>query len=213
MCMMYNFKKTLFCTLFALMFFCIPTEKKADNYQYTAANYQQKYTSRVNRQLRSIMSQDVYTDYLLLVCWQECVDPLEMLSILQVENPNHNPKAINENWVKTKDPKTKKVKWVLDSKDEGLFQLNSKCRSDFEWFFWQRFGETEVFNPFNYEHNTRVAVRLHKNNKKHSKDLYHTVAAYNAGLARSKSGSLPLKTKDVYIPKFFEYYKTMTSIN
>ena len=170
---------------------------------YTASTYEEHYYGIVTR----LTALDDYTLYVLQVCKEENIDPLEMIAILQVENPKHKESAVNINYKKVWNKKTKRYVKVEDSRDVGLFQLNSKCFPDFEWFFWQKAGETEEFNPENYRHNTRVAVRLHKSNtKQFNGSLYYAVLAYNSGSGKVSSKRVASHTVDVYWPLFKKYY-------
>lgn len=153
---------------------------------------------------------DEATCYVLEVCKQEEVDPLEMLAILQLENPKHKHDALNINYKLVYSKKLKREIKKEVSRDEGLFQLNSLCTDIFVAAFWTAYGETEEFNPRNYKHSTRVAVRLHKDNKKQFKgELYYAVLTYNAGAGRVARGNVPEHTLNVYWPRFIKYYSIL----
>lgn len=150
--------------------------------------------------------------YVLERCIIEKVNPLEILSILFVENPTKKVDACNTNYKieKKYNKKTKKyytVKIIL-SQDRGLFQLNSKYIDKFIQDFWIAYGETEEFDINNYQHNTRVAVRLYKwlcsIEQFKGKGWYYPVMSYNAGYGSVLSKKVPFKTSHDYVQKFIE---------
>jgi len=151
---------------------------------------------------------DAATIYTIERCKIEGVDPLQMLAILQVENPKHRTNALNINY--KREWSKKKYVQVEDSRDVGLFQLNSKCFPDFIHFYWNKYGETEEFNPKNPQHNTRVAVRLHKANyEQFNGSVYYAVLAYNAGSGNVRRDTVPVKTSQEYWPAYLKYYTIM----
>lgn len=150
---------------------------------------------------------DDITLYVLAICKREQVDPLEMLAILEVENPLHKKTAVNINYKRVWSKKHKRYVKVEASRDEGVFQLNSACRDTFEWFHWTQCGEPEAFDPMNYKHNIRLAVRLHKANKKQfNGSLYYAVLSYNAGSGNVTRGTVAERTVKEYWPLFKKHY-------
>ena len=171
--------------------------------------YEDFYTEAAAR----LTKLDDVTMYVLTVCKQEKVDPIEMLAILQVENPKHDKKALNINYVQTWNKKLKRYVKKEVSRDVGVFQLNSSCFETFVWFFWEEAGETEEFDATNYKHNIRVAVRLHKSNKKQfNGSLYYAVLAYNSGSGKVSSGRVAKRTVEEYWPLFQKYYIRMKGV-
>lgn len=156
---------------------------------------------------------DEATLYVIEICKEEKVDPLEILAILQIENPLHKYNALNINYTKVWNKKLKKYVKKELSRDEGLFQLNSACLDTFIRCYWVRYGETEEFNPMNYKHSTRVAVRLHKANKRQLEgSLYYAVMAYNTGIGNVLRGTPSRRTVEEYWPLFKSYYAKMKGV-
>lgn len=161
------------------------------------------------------------TIYVLNQSIIEGVDPVDMVAILYVENPVENPKAVNKNYKKVWDKKTKKMiiateynkkkeRYVpiVESTDNGLFQLNSECVEEFIYKFWTPY-ETETFNINNYKHNTRVATRLYKSLYKNYQNDLIAVCAYNGGSGNVNRNTIPAKTLHEYMPKFSKYKSIM----
>ena len=103
--------------------------------------------------------------------------------LLEVES-GYNPKAVNYN--------------DNGTIDQGIAQLNSAYLDEFAWRYG--FGKIDPFDPM-------LAIRVAG---KHISVLYAntgdwriTVAAYNCGLSRAKSGKWPTRTMN-YVTKIFE---------
>ena len=157
-----------------------------------------------------VVKMDDVTGYVIQVCKQEGVCPLELLAILQVENAAHNPSAVNTNYRSEWSRKLRKNVRVVASRDIGLFQLNSLYIEHFKYFYWDKYGETEEFDPYNYKHNTRVAARLYKaNSRALGNSLYYSVLAYNAGIGSVWRAEVPSSTSSEYWPLCNKYYTKM----
>lgn len=172
--------------------------------------YPETYKDFYLRKAANLVILDEVTSYVIQVCEKEDVHPLQMLAVLQVENPAHNPLALNVNYKKLWNKKLKKYVKAEVSRDEGLFQLNNLCLPHFLYFYWELYGETEEFDVNNYQHNTRIAVRLHKaNSRALGGSLYYSVLAYNAGIGNVQRGTVPERTANNYWPLFKRYYTKM----
>jgi hypothetical protein len=177
-----------------------------DSYCDNPVTYEDFYIEKIFR----LTKVDQYVLYVLEQCKKENVDPLEMISILQIENPVHKVKALNINYVKVWDRKLKKFILKESSRDIGLFQLNNKCFNTFIQFYWDKYNEKEKFDPYNYKHNTRIAVRLHKANKKlFNGSQYYSVLAYNTGSGNVQRATVNKRTAFEYWPKFKKNYSKM----
>lgn len=108
------------------------------------------------------------------------IDPDLAVAILIVENPEFNPLAEHKNNNGTIDC--------------GLFQLNDKyIWSEFVPNYWKVPGVE--FNPFNYKHNTFIALHLIKDLQSKIKVLDDVIASYNAGAFAVMNNSIPESTK------------------
>ena len=107
-----------------------------------------------------------------------------VVAILMVENPEFNPDATNKN--------------ENGTIDVGLFQLNDKYLwTDFKNDYW--FDNIEL-NPFNWKHNTYIAlhhIAFLQNKMKVQDDV---IMAYNGGYGAVMNGEIKPNTK-VYLAK------------
>ena len=109
------------------------------------------------------------------------VDPDLVVAILMKENPSFDANAVHEN--------------NNGTFDVGLFQQNDRyVWSDFVPNYWD-FKDIE-YNPFNWKHNTFIAIH-------HIEYLVRTlkipddyIAAYNAGITSVISGKIPTSTRN-----------------
>jgi soluble lytic murein transglycosylase-like protein len=95
-----------------------------------------------------------------------------------------NPKAVNDNG---------------SSSDFGIMQINSKA---FETDFKYRYNKGEDIDYFCIDDNIRIGVKHLSVLYSVLKDWKLTVAAYNCGLSRLRSGKVPAITKR-YVKKVF----------
>lgn len=124
------------------------------------------------------------SDYICDLCSEMELNPDLIVAILMVENPEFDPEAVNHNGNATVDC--------------GLFQLNDR-------YLWTTFKENYWFDnveldPFNWKHNTYIAVSHIKyllNNLKVQDDA---VLAYNCGIGAVMNGNIPAASK-VYLAK------------
>ena len=108
-----------------------------------------------------------------------------VVAILMVENPEFNPDAIsrpNQN----------------GTLDLGMFQLN-------DYYLWTEFKNDYWFenielNPFNWKHNTYIALHHMKYLDDKFKVQEDAIMAYNCGEGNVMNGTIPASTK-VYLAK------------
>jgi len=210
--------------LFILLFSCIPigigisSMYHANSITYktgAVCNYPMTYKDYC---LEKMFKKGIPSEidlYVLDVCIQEKVNPFEMLSILNNENPEQDPFVDSPNYgfekiYNKKLKKYYKVKTLL-STDSGLFQLNSKPMTYFIETFWVKCNETETFNVHNYKHNTRMAVRIYKSLRNSvafkNSGWYYPVMCYNAGYGKVINKKVSKKTSIDYVNKFKENMK------
>ena len=151
--------------------------------------------------------------YIIDTAIEEEVDPIEVLAFIKIENPKLFEKAKNENVVYKKiyDEKKKiyiNKKFVL-SYDIGIGQLNSKYLSEYEWFYWTNKDEKEKFDPENYKHNIKVAIRIFKTLKRELKNKSSAAMAYNAGIGSVLKNDIPQTTLYFYLPQYLNNLEKM----
>lgn len=151
--------------------------------------------------------------YIIDTAIEEKVDPIKILAFIKVENPNLVSDAKNENVVYKKVYDKKKKKYInkktVVSYDTGIGQLNSKYLSEYEWFYWIKKGEVEKFDPENYKHNIKIAIRLFKTLERELKNESSAVMAYNAGIGRVMNNQIPQKTFYFYLPQYLANLEKM----
>lgn len=151
--------------------------------------------------------------YIIDIAIEEKVDPIKILAFIKVENPNLVSDAKNENIIYKKVYDKKKKKYIdkktVVSYDTGIGQLNSKYLSEYEWFYWIKKGEVEKFDPENYKHNIKIAIRLFKTLERELKNESAAVMAYNAGIGRVMNNQIPQKTFYFYLPQYLNNIKKM----
>lgn len=119
------------------------------------------------------------SDYICKLSEELKLDSDLVVAILMVENPEFNPKAthLNEN----------------GTIDTGLFQLNDRyCYSTFCNSYWDL---TVEFNPFNWKHNTFIALHHIEYLQSKLKLQDEVIMAYNCGAGAVLSGNIPDSTK------------------
>lgn len=125
-----------------------------------------------------------YSDYICSLCEELNVDPDLVVAILMVENPDYNPEAMHKN--------------TDGTIDIGLFQMNDK-------YLWTTFKDRYWFdnielNPFNWKHNTYLAlhhIQYLQNKLKIEDDI---IMAYNGGEGNVMNGTVKPATK-IYLSK------------
>lgn len=107
------------------------------------------------------------------------LDPDLCVAILMRENPEFNPKAqhVNEN----------------GTIDQGMFQLNDRyIWTVFVKNYWD-FDDVE-FNPYNWKHNTFLALHHLKYLSESFKVMDDIICSYNAGNNAVITGNIPEST-------------------
>lgn len=132
---------------------------------------------RVNSQY-SFLPKEI-EDYILESCENLGVDPDLCLAILINENPEINFTAVNSN--------------ANGTADVGLWQINDKYLwTTFKDDFWV-FEDVEL-NPFNWKHNTYIALRIIQDNCKTFSTFDERVMAYNCGCGAVMNDKIPAST-------------------
>lgn len=124
------------------------------------------------------------SDYICSLSDELEIDSDLVVAILMAENPEFDPEAVHRN--------------TNGTIDCGLFQLNDR-------YLWTSFKDSYWFDnveldPFNWKHNTYIAVHHIAYLQKKMKVLDEAVMAYNCGTATVMSGSIPETTK-AYLKK------------
>lgn len=114
------------------------------------------------------------SDYICALCDGLKLDSDLVVAHLLVENPEFNPDAIHKN--------------DNGTIDIGLFQLNDR-------YIWTEFREKYWFDnveldPFNWKHNTYVALHLMADLQEEFKVQDDSIMAYNGGRGAVMNGSI-----------------------
>lgn len=125
-----------------------------------------------------------FSNYICDMCEGLEMDSDKAVAHLMVENPNFDPEAIHKN--------------VNGTIDEGLFQLND--RSTWTSFVKKYWFDNIEFNPFNWKHNTYIALHHMKYLEDKFKVEDDAIMAYNCGEGNVMNGTIPESTK-VYLAK------------
>jgi hypothetical protein len=120
------------------------------------------------------------SDYICALCDGLKLDSDLVVAHLLVENPEFNPDAIHKN--------------DNGTVDIGLFQLNDR-------YIWTEFREKYWFDnveldPFNWKHNTYVALHLMADLQKEFKVQNEAIMAYNGGRGAVMNGTIKPNTYD-----------------
>lgn len=116
--------------------------------------------------------------YVEMMCRELGIDPDLAFAILMVENPKFDPEAMNRNKNGTIDC--------------GLFQLNDKYLwSDFIGY-WLKDVELD---PFNWKHNTYIALHHLKYLQDKLKITDEIIMAYNCGASAVMNDCIPESTR------------------
>jgi hypothetical protein len=124
------------------------------------------------------------SDYICALCDSLKLDSDIVVAHLLVENPEFNPDAIHIN--------------VNGTLDVGLFQLNDR-------YLWTTFKDDYWFenlelDPFNWKHNTYIAIHHIKYLQEKMKIQDAAIMAYNCGERAVMNDSIPETTK-AYLSK------------
>ena len=129
------------------------------------------------------------SDYICALCDGLKLDPDLAVAHLLVENPEFNPDAIHKN--------------ENGTVDLGLFQLNDKYLwTTFRNDYW--FDNVEL-DPFNWKHNTYIALHLMADLHKQFKVQDDAIMAYNGGRGAVMNGTVKPSTFD-YLRKVNNNY-------
>ena len=124
------------------------------------------------------------SNYICGLCAELNLDPNLVVGILMAENPEFDTDAIHKNDNGTIDC--------------GLFQLNDKyIWTDFKASYW--FDNIDL-DPFNWKHNTYLAIHHLNYLQKQLKVSDDVIMAYNCGMNSVMSGKVPAVTK-AYLAK------------
>ena len=122
------------------------------------------------------------SDYICALCDGLNLDSDLVVAHLLVENPEFNPDAIHKN--------------DNGTVDLGLFQLNDKYLwTTFKNDYW--FDNVEL-DPFNWKHNTYIALHLMADLHKEFKVQDDAIMAYNGGRGAVMNGTIKPGT-EVYL--------------
>ena len=122
------------------------------------------------------------SDYICALCTEMEIDPDLIVAILMKENPEFDPEATHKN--------------DNGTIDVGMFQLNDR-------YVWTTFKDTYWFDnveldPFNWKHNTYLAVHHIQYLQKQLKVMDDVIMAYNCGIGAVMSNNIPNRTKTYY---------------
>ena len=118
------------------------------------------------------------SDYICALCDGLKLDSDLVVSILMVENPEFNPDAIHKN--------------ENGTVDIGLFQLNDRyIWTEFRGQYW--FDNVEL-DPFNWKHNTYIALHHLKYLQDKFKVQEDVILAYNGGKGAVMNGTIKPST-------------------
>ena len=124
------------------------------------------------------------SDYICNLSSEVDIDSDLVVAILMVENPEFDPDATHRN--------------ENGTIDVGMFQLNDR-------YIWTTFKDAYWFDnieldPFNWKHNTYIAVHHLEQLQKKLKITEDVIMAYNCGIGAVMNETVPAATK-VYLAK------------
>ena len=122
------------------------------------------------------------SDYICGLCNEMELDSDLIVAILMKENPEFDPEATHKN--------------ENGTIDVGMFQLNDR-------YVWTTFKDNYWFDnieldPFNWKHNTYLAVHHIEYLQKQLKVMDDVIMAYNCGIGAVMNGNIPTRTKSYY---------------
>lgn len=120
------------------------------------------------------------SNYICALCEEIKINPDLVVSILMVENPTFNPDITHKN--------------DNGTIDIGLFQLNDRyIWTTFKTKYW--FENVEL-NPFNWKHNSFIAIHHIEYLQKKLKLQDDVIMAYNCGEGNVMNGTIPDRTRE-----------------
>ncbi len=129
------------------------------------------------------------SDYICALCDGLKLDSDLVVAHLLVENPGFNPDALHKN--------------ENGTIDVGMFQLNDRYLwTEFKSKYW--FDNVEL-DPFNWKHNTYIALHLMADLHKEFKVQDDAIMAYNGGRGNVMNRTVKPETKD-YLRKVKNNY-------
>ncbi len=133
-----------------------------------------------------------YSDYISKLADELKIDSDLVVSILMVENPEFNPDVTHRN--------------NNGTNDLGFFQLNDRyCYSVFVKSYWDMDVE---FNPYNWKHNTFIAMHHIEYLLRTLKIQNDAIMAYNCGINGVISNNIPASTRN-YLARVQNNYKIL----
>ena len=136
------------------------------------------------------------SDYICALCDGLKLDSDLVVAHLLVENPEFNPDAIHKN--------------DNGTIDIGLFQLNDRYLwTTFKNDYW--FDNIEL-DPFNWKHNTYIALHLMADLQKQFKVQDDVIMAYNGGRGAVMNGTIKPSTYE-YLSKVNNNYILLKNCN
>lgn len=122
------------------------------------------------------------SDYICALCNEMEMDSDLIVAILMKENPEFDPEATHKN--------------ENGTIDIGMFQLNDR-------YIWTTFKDSYWFDnveldPFNWKHNTYLAVHHIEYLQKQLKVMDDVIMAYNCGIGAVMNGNIPDRTRAYY---------------
>lgn len=122
------------------------------------------------------------SDYICALCTEMEIDSDLIVAILMKENPEFNPETTHKN--------------DNGTIDVGMFQLNDR-------YIWTTFKEAYWFDnveldPFNWKHNTYLAVHHIQYLQKQLKVIDDVIMAYNCGIGAVMNNNIPNRTITYY---------------
>ena len=171
----------ILCSLLCVMFYNIGKFRTIERVAINLTIPEEEYEEEPHKY--GFLKKEV-SDYICELSEKNEINPDLVVAILMVENPEFNPDAINRNENSTVDC--------------GLFQLNDK-------YLWTTFKDNYWFDnveldPFNWKHNTYIAISHIKylnNNLKVQDDI---ILAYNCGIGAVMNNDIPYASK-LYLKK------------
>lgn len=136
------------------------------------------------------------SNYIVQLCNELELDSNLVVAILMQENPTFDPEATNKNKNGTMDC--------------GLFQLNDRyIWTDFVPDYW--FDIDIEFNPYDWKHNTFLALHHIQYLSDKLKVFDDVICAYNCGIGAVMNGNIPESTK-IYLSKVKNNYALLINV-
>lgn len=133
------------------------------------------------------------SNYICVLCDELELDSDLVVAILMNENPTFDPEATNRNKNGTTDC--------------GLFQLNDRyIWTDFVPDYW--FDIDVEFNPYNWKHNTFLALHHIKYLLDKIKIIDDSIMAYNCGIGAVMNNNIPESTR-IYLKRVLNNYNLL----